>query len=56
MIKDEIYERVKRFMIEEDVSCVESVAQCDNVIIGAYEFIEDLFKLIEPDLPKEGDE
>lgn len=52
-MRDALYERVKRFMIEEGVTCAEAVAQRDNVIIEAYGFIEDLFEIIEPDLLKE---
>jgi len=55
VIKEKLYERVKRFMIEEDVTCVEAISQRDNVIIAAYEFIEDLYEIIEEELPKEDD-
>lgn len=56
MIKDELYERVFRFMVENRVTCEETVSQCDWVIENAYEFIEDLFRIVEPKLPIEEDE
>jgi len=55
MIKDKLYERVKRFMDEEGVSCVDAIYQRDSVIEAAYGFIEDLYEIIEDDLPKEDD-
>lgn len=51
----ELLERVKRFMIENKITCEETIHQCDWVIENAYEFIEDLFKIVEPTLPIEND-
>ena len=36
---------VVNFMKEREVSCEESISQCDNVIEGAYELLEKLFCL-----------
>lgn len=52
-MKDELYECVKRFMVDNRITCEESISQCDRVIENAYEFIEELFRIIEDDLPKE---
>lgn len=49
-MKDALYDKVKRFMEENSVTCAETIHQCDWVIEGAYEFIEDLFEIIKPDL------
>lgn len=54
-MKDELYERVVRFMVENGVSCVEAISQRDNVIENAYEFIEDLYEILEEELPKEAE-
>jgi hypothetical protein len=56
MIQERLYARVKRFMEDNGVTCEESIHQCDRVIENAYEFIEDLFRIIQPDLPKEDDD
>lgn len=55
-MRDELYARVKRFMEENGVICEEVVHQSDRVIENAYGFIEDLFRIIEPDLSKEDDD
>ena len=38
-------------MIDNGIKCDEYVAQSDHVIENAYEFIEDLFNIVEPRLP-----
>lgn len=52
-IKEEIYNRVYKFMIDNEIDCDDTIYQCDGVIESAYEFIADLFKIIESDLPIE---
>ena len=55
-MKDALYDRVKRFMEENGITCEETIHQCDWVIENAYEFISDLFEIVEPDLDIEEDE
>lgn len=50
-IEDKIYKKVYSFMIGNRINCEEAIYQCDWVIENAYEFIEDLFKIIKPNLP-----
>lgn len=54
-MRDEVFERVVQFMLTNGISCVESVSQTDHVIENAYEFIEDLYEIVESELPKEDD-
>jgi len=49
-IKAELYDRVIKFMDDNGITCEETIHQCDWVIENAYEFIEDLFRIVEPDL------
>lgn len=51
VIKDQVYDRVMKFMLDNGVSCEETIYQCDWVIENAYEFMSDLFKIVEADLP-----
>lgn len=46
-------ERVFRFMMENKIDCSETIYQCNWVIEDAYEFIDDLFKIIKSELPTE---
>lgn len=52
-MEEELLARVKKFMMDNKVSCEETIYQCDWVIENAYEFIADLYNIIEPALPKE---
>lgn len=52
----ELYEKVMEFMIENEITCVETIGQCDWVIQNAYEFIEDLFKIVKHKLPIDDEE
>ena len=51
----DVYDRVIKFMIDNRISCGETVYQCDWVIENAYEFIDELFEIVKKDLPR-GDE
>jgi hypothetical protein len=55
-IKYELYDRVKRFIEENDIDCDDTIYQTDRVIINAYDFIADLLAIIEPSLTKEASE
>jgi hypothetical protein len=46
-------ERVKKFMVDNRISCEETIYQSDRVIENAYDFIADLFNIVESELPKE---
>jgi hypothetical protein len=50
-MEKKLFERVLKFMHENEINCEETIHQCDWVIENAYEFIEDLFKIVEPVLP-----
>jgi hypothetical protein len=56
-MKNELAERVIKFMKENKVSCEETIYQCDWVIENAYEFVGDLFNIVksELDITDEGD-
>jgi hypothetical protein len=49
--KDRVYERVVKFMIDNRVSCEETIYQTDRVIENAYELMADLYNLVESDVP-----
>ena len=49
-----LFERVVKFMIDNEITCEETIYQCDWVIENAYEFIGDLFNIVELELPMEG--
>ncbi|MFC8685992.1 hypothetical protein [Brevibacillus porteri] len=51
----EAYKEVIKFMIKNQVSCVETIHQCDWVIEGAYDFLSKLYKIVENELPEEYD-
>jgi hypothetical protein len=51
-----VAERVIKFMIDNDITCEETIHQCDWVIENAYIFIEDLFNLVKEELPVKDDE
>lgn len=42
----ELEAEVKRFVKEHRISCPEAICQNDNVIIDAYEFIENLVEIV----------
>ncbi|OZB98144.1 hypothetical protein CJP46_02950 [Paenibacillus sp. XY044] len=50
-LEKQLFDRVVKFMIDNGIKCDEYVAQSDHVIENAYEFIEDLFNIVEPRLP-----
>ena len=47
-IKEDLMETVMTFMKENGIHCEETITQCDWVIENAYEFIEKLYKTVEP--------
>jgi hypothetical protein len=55
-VKRELFERVEKFMIDNRVTCEETIHQCDRVIENAYEFMEDLFNIIKSELKIEDEE
>lgn len=50
-LETKLFDRVVKFMMDNGIKCDEYVSQCDHVIENAYEFIEDLFNIVEPRLP-----
>jgi hypothetical protein len=50
-MKNKLFEEVKNFMIENKITCEETIYQTDHVIENAYEFIEKLYHLVESELP-----
>jgi hypothetical protein len=56
MIKELLFERVRKFIDDNGITCEETIHQCDWVIENAYEFIEDLFNIVKPVLEIEDDE
>jgi hypothetical protein len=52
---NKLHDRITLFFKENRVDCVETIHQCDWVIENAYEFMSDLFEIIEPDLNTEED-
>lgn len=47
---EKLYNTVMKFMIDNRVTCSEAIYQTDKVIENAYEFIDDLYQLVEDDL------
>lgn len=43
-----LFEQVVKFMKDNRVTCVETIHQTDRVIENAYEFMSDLFEIVEP--------
>jgi hypothetical protein len=52
-MENELLECVKKFMVDNKISCEETIYQSDQVIENVYDFISDLFNIVEPVLPKE---
>lgn len=52
-IKDHVYNRVIEFMKDNRITCEDTIYQTDRVITNAYEFIEDLFRMVGDELPNE---
>jgi hypothetical protein len=51
--QEQVYYRVIQFMKDNHVTCEDSIYQCDWIIENAYEFIGDLFNIVEPELELE---
>lgn len=51
VLNKKVTDHVIKFMIDNKIDCEETVHQCDWVIENAYDFIEELFKLVETKLP-----
>lgn len=56
MKHEQVYDRVIKFMKDNDITCDETIYQCDCVILNAYEFIFDLFEIVKDDLDLNFDE
>lgn len=50
-IEKELLDRVVKFMIDNGIKCSDTIYQKDQVIENAYEFLDDLFKIVDPRLP-----
>jgi hypothetical protein len=50
--KDLIYNIVFKFMIDNKISCSETIWQTDWVIEHAYDFIDNLYQIVKDDLPE----
>jgi hypothetical protein len=46
LLQRKVTERVSKFMIENDISCEDTIYQCDWVIKNAYDFISDLYTIL----------
>ena len=44
--KDRLWLICRKFIIEQTISCPESICQSDRVILNAYDFIEEICDLI----------
>jgi hypothetical protein len=44
--KLELWKVCEKFIAEQQINCPESVYQCDNVILNAYSFIEDICNIV----------
>ena len=44
---------VIKFMVDNKIDCTETIYQCDWVIENSLELIEQLFKMVESEIPKE---
>jgi hypothetical protein len=51
-VQDRLFDRVMQWTHDNRITCEETIHQCDWVIQDAYEFMEDLFKIVEPFIPK----
>jgi len=45
-LSDRLWSLCERFIDENNISCVESVFQCDHVIVNAYNFIADICEIV----------
>ena len=45
-VKDDVYNEVKKFIDDNNISCKETIYQTDRVITNAYEFIQTLCNLV----------
>jgi hypothetical protein len=54
--KDALFSRVLKWQYENDIQCSETIHQTDRVITNAYEFMDDLFEIIEPLIEKTDDD
>lgn len=43
--EQELMARVKKFIDDEQITCREAIYQSDNVILNAYDFIDDLCEI-----------
>ncbi|MEB5480929.1 hypothetical protein P8825_15290 [Shouchella clausii] len=50
-MKQKLYDEVLKFMLDNEITCEETIHQCDHVIISALDFIETLFHIVKADLP-----
>ena len=44
--EQELFERCKKFVEEQNIFCAETIYQSDRVIENAYEFIEDICDIV----------
>lgn len=44
--KDKLYNLCKKFISEQKISCPETIAQTDRVIINAYGFIGEICEIV----------
>ncbi len=44
--EQELFERCKKFVAEQNIFCAETIYQSDRVIENAYEFIEDICNIV----------
>lgn len=54
--QEDVYDHVVNFFIDNNVTCVEAIQQSDKVIENAYALLEDLFEIVEEEIPKEVEE
>jgi hypothetical protein len=50
-MEDKLVEIVKMFMVNNKISCQETIYQCDCVVLNALDFIAELFEIVKSELP-----
>ncbi len=48
-LRQVLYNYVDKWFDDMQIGCVESIGQCDRVILNAQEFIENIFEIIRDD-------
>jgi hypothetical protein len=49
-MEEKLLEIVKKYMRDNRIECMETIYQCDWVILSALPFIEDLYNVVKDDM------